>query len=80
VTVSADMLAPEDKLPLFNVPGGVKRGEQDQIREIAWLGSRDVALVIYRERTVSGEVYVLGPHGGGWAPSAFLTIAKEPEA
>lgn len=74
VRVTPGMLARHDKLELFNVPGGIERVEQDrdQVRPISWLTCFDVALVIGRERTVGGDIYVLGPHGGGWAPAALL--------
>lgn len=76
VKVIPELLASDERLQLFNVPGGIERVEQDkgQVRAIGWLTNRDVALVIWHERTVGGDVYLLGPHGGGWAPSAFLRI------
>ena len=77
VRVAADMLSAGGRLSLFNVPGGVARVAHDQVREIGVLLSGEVALVVWRERTVAGDVYVLGPHGGGWAPSAFLKILVE---
>lgn len=74
VRVVPGMLGPREKLELFNVPGGIERvdADVDHVYPIGWLMPHDVALIIGRERTLGGEVYVLGPHGGGWAPAALL--------
>ncbi len=68
------MLSAGSILQLFNVPGGVPRVPGEQVTAIGWLTVGDVALLVARERTKAGEVYVLGPNGGGWAPAAFLRI------
>lgn len=78
VGVNPDMVASGVRVDLFNLPGGVPRViGADQTRAIGWLVRGDVALVIAQERTKAGDVYVLGPHGGGWAPAAFLRILLE---
>lgn len=74
------MLVSDDSvLPLYNVPGGVVRSFGENVHVIGQLKATDVALVVARERTKAGEVYVLGPSGGGWAPAAFLKIVEEPK-
>lgn len=79
VTTDPMMMSPESILTLYNVPGGVVRGIGDDVRAISFMKFGDIALVIARERTKAGEVYVIGPNGGGWAPPAFLKILVEPK-
>lgn len=78
VRTNSLMISENGRLDLFNVPGGIVRTVNDQVRCTAWLEPGDVALLVARERTVAGDVYVLGPHGGGWAPGALLRIISEP--
>jgi hypothetical protein len=73
VKVNEAMMSSFDRLELFNVPAGIGV-ENDQVRIIGWLGIKDVALLVSRGRTLSGDVYVVGPNGGGWAPGAYLKI------
>lgn len=61
-----------EKLLLWNVPAGFSSVPGEEVRAIGWLVTGEVALVIARGTTKSGDVYVLGPHGSGWAPAAFL--------
>jgi len=63
---------PTGNVDLYSVPGG-----SDDVRVIGTLRPHDVALVIssYRSGT---SVYVLGPHGGGWAFGAFLKVLQRP--
>lgn len=64
----------DEAVPLYNAPGGVSYA-----RVIGALRVVDVALVIAREPTKAGEVYVLGPNGGGWTPAALLKILVDPK-
>ena len=69
----------EEGIDLYSLPGGAKafRGTED-LRVIGRLEKKDLALVVATERTDGGSVYVVGPHGGGWAFGAFLTIVRQP--
>ncbi len=61
---------PVGKVDLYSVPGG-----SDDVRVIGSLKPTDVALVISSYRGGS-SVYVVGPHGGGWAFGAFLKVIQ----
>ncbi len=61
---------PVGKVDLYSVPGGT-----DDVRVIGSLRPHDVALVISSYRGGS-SVYVVGPHGGGWAFGAFLKVIQ----
>jgi hypothetical protein len=50
-------------------------GEKPRI--IGRLEQKEMALVIAIERADGGSVYVIGPHGGGWAFGAFLTVVVD---
>ena len=76
VEVDPAMLEHGERLHLYNVPGGIVRVAKEQVRAVGWLVTGDIALLVARERTRAGEVYVLGPNGGGWAPGAFLRILQ----
>lgn len=77
VTIDPMLMSSDNVLRLYNVPGGVMRVLAEDVRAIGFMKLGDVALVIARERTRAGEVYVVGPRGGGWAPGAFLKILVE---
>lgn len=79
VQIDPSMLSEGFNLELFNVPGGVPRLVGEKVNRIGTLKVGDVALVIARERTKAGDIYLLGPNGGGWAPAAFLKILVEPK-
>jgi len=65
----------DEPIDLFSVPGGARPMAGDVLpRRISRLETREVALVIAIERSDGGSVYVLGPHGGGWAFGAFLEV------
>jgi len=65
----------DENVDLYSVPGGARPIAGKILpRVISKLESRDVALVIALERSDGGSVYVLGPHGGGWAFGAFLEV------
>lgn len=65
----------DEPIDLFNAPGGARPIVGQVLpRIISKLGKRDIALVIAIERSDGGSVYVLGPHGGGWAFGAFLEV------
>lgn len=59
-----------NNVDLYSVPGG-----SDDVRIIGSLKPTDVALVISSYRGGS-SVYVVGPHGGGWAFGAFLKVIQ----
>jgi hypothetical protein len=68
----------EDGCDLFSVPGGARPIVGRELpRIIGRLEPHDIGLVIAIERADGGAVYVIGPHGGGWAFGAFLIIIKE---
>ena len=65
---------------LFNTPGGASPGDAiDPPRVIGQLCHCDVALVVAIDRADCSAVYVIGPHGGGWAFGAFLTVVRGTE-
>lgn len=60
---------------LYSLPGGARPYPGTVLpRQISRLEKGNVALVIAIERSDGGSVYVLGPHGGGWAFGAFLEV------
>lgn len=63
-----------DGASLYNVPGGFDKNAL----ATSMILRRDVAVVIAVGRSDGSQVYVLGPHGGGWTFGAFLKILKEP--
>lgn len=65
----------EEGCDLFSVPGGARPIAGTVLpRIIGRLEKRDIGLVIAIERSDGGSVYVIGPHGGGWAFGAFLVV------
>lgn len=64
-----------EHVDLFNTPAlGRTKASQPLPRVIGRLLQKDVALLIARERSDGSNVYVLGPHGGGWTYGALLTV------
>jgi hypothetical protein len=66
-----------DGCDLFNAPGMVAKSTDERVRVIGRLDKHDVGLIVALERADGGSVYVIGPHGGGWAFGAFLVVVEE---
>lgn len=75
VGVRPEMLEADERVQLHSLPGVTFT---EDVRTIGWLGHGDVALVINIHRADGSSVYVVGPHGGGWAPGGMLTIVEAP--
>jgi hypothetical protein len=64
---------------LLNMPGHAIHGFGDA-RLIGHLMPWHVSLVVYVdhvERTDGSNVYVIGPHGGGWTFGTWLVVVGE---
>lgn len=75
VSVKPEMLGKDERLELLSRPGVTFA---EEIRAIGWMMCDDVALIINLHRADGSSVYVVGPHGGGWAPGGMLTIVEAP--
>ena len=68
----------DEPIDLFNLPGGTSSVGSETVKVVGKLQPRDVALVVSIERADGSNVYVIGPHGGGWAFGAFLKVVRQP--
>ena len=67
--------APEEGgMGLYNVPGGART---DDVRRVSQLLSTDVAMIVGGTSARDGNVYVIGPHGGGWTFVTLLRILRD---
>lgn len=68
----------DNGIGLLNTPYVHIDDADDRSREIGFLAIGAIAVIVATGRFDGAYLYVLGPTGGGWAPSAFLTIVQEP--